>query len=443
MIQLKNQKIIEMDGWRVYDLPIEHTQADYDEARIEIINQVRNTPGLVALFEYGCIPYPGISDMDFWAVFSDDAEKMYLPTQPALSEKTKYLMSHQITLITEKHYRKMLYLDPWTTNVWPNGQRLLYKKKDIERDVNFENIKFNKNEQDVLSLVNIEGSLDSIASVLPLYAAKELPVRHILEMLKNCTYAIREINLITNRKINPAFSGDIQDLMLNWFKIDQKQAIRRLIKLFYDGLLVIFEIVFSLNDWTSRHSQLEDIQDLGIRKTNFFNCSSLDKKAKNIYLNNFGSRRVFTDFVHTPLQALELSLNSYRQLKIRSGLHSKVIDYYVFFLPYEAAAMFMGFVSENGLLSDNLKRDIFSNLEKVPVFRSKIFQERIRMINEITEIYNRKQVVGANGKGWISGNNIFKYSFEREKLKRKLLTFWLKRKFWRAIKTAIMNKITI
>ena len=113
MFQSKNQGMIEIDGWRVYDLPVKYSEADYDEARVEIINQVRNTPGLIALFEFGYIPYPGISDMDFWAVFSDDAEKIYLPSRPELSEKTKYLMKHQIMLVTEKHYRKILYFSSY------------------------------------------------------------------------------------------------------------------------------------------------------------------------------------------------------------------------------------------------------------------------------------------------------------------------------------------
>ena len=439
MFQFKNQETMEVDGWRVYDLPVECDGADYDEARVEIVNQALNTPGLIALLEYGYIPYPGISDMDIWGVFSDDAGKMYLPLKPAFSEKTKYLMKHQITLITEKHYRKMLYFDPWTTNIWPNGHRLLYKQSDIKKDVNFENIKFDKNERDILSLANVEGYLALIISILPFYAKKELPVRHVLETIKSCIYVIREINLIADRKINPAFSQNIQDLMSNWFKIDRPEAIRRLIKLFHDGLMVVFEVAFSLGDWDSRHSQLERVENLGIRKTNFFNRSFLDKKSKNIYLNTFGHRRVFTDLVRTPSQALGLSINSYRKLEVKLGRRSKTIDFFVFFLPLQAAAMFMGFVSVKGLLSDNLKKDTFSNLKQVPVFKPRIFQRKIKMINEITEIYNRKQVAGANGKGWLFGNNIFKYSFESEKLSQKFLTFWLRRKFWRAIKTSIDN----
>ncbi len=438
-MNFKNQEVMEIDGWRVYDLPIECGEADYDEARVEIINQARNTPGLVALLEYGYIPYPGISDMDIWAVFCDDAEKMYLPLKPELSEKTKYLMSHHITLITEKHYRKMLYFDPWTMNVWPNGHRLLYKNSDIEKDVNFENIKFDKNEQDILSLTNAERFLALMISTLPFYINKELPVRHVLEELKTIIYITREINNITNRKISPAFSENIKDLMSNWFKIDREQAVRKLIKLFYEGLLMVFEIAFSLGDWARQYSQLERIEELGIRKTNFLNHSSLDKKAKNIYLNTFGDGQIFTDFVNTPLQALELSINSYQKFEIKLGQRSKTVDSFVFFMPYEAAAMFMGFVSVKGLLSDNLKKDTFSNLDEVPVFRPRVFQEKIKMINEITEIYNKKQVAGANGKGFLFGNNVFKYSFEHEKLTRKFLSFWLKRKFWRAIKIATKN----
>lgn len=432
-----------IDGWHVYDLPVEYNEADYDEARVEITDQVRNAPGLVALFEYGCIPYPGISDMDFWAVFSNDAEKMFLPSQLTLSEKTKYLMSHQVMLISEKHYRRMLYFDPWTTYAWPNGQRLLYKRKDIERDVNFENIKFTKDERDILSLAHVEENLTSINSTLPFFAKKELPVRHILETIKACAYVIEEINLITDRKINSTFPEEFRDLRSNWFRIDRQQAVRKLIKLFYDGLLISFEAAFSLGEWTHRYSRLERTQDLGIKKTKFFNYSSLDKKAKNIYLNTFGVRQVFTDFVRTPLQALKLSIDSCERFKIGFGRYSRFIDFCIVFQPLDLAAIILGFASEDGILSKSLKKDISCNMEKVPVFRPKVFQEKIKMINEILEIYNRKQVTNAGGKGWLFGNNIFQYSFGHKKLKRKLLSFWLRRKFWRAIRITITNEITI
>ena len=432
----ENKQII-IDGWRVYDLPVEYSDADYEEARVEITNQVRNTPGLIALFEYGCIPFPGISDMDFWAVFSDDAGKMGLPLQPALSEKTKYLMSHQITLFAEKHYRKMLYFDPWTTYAWPNGQRLLYKSDGIERDLNFENIKFTKEERDILSLVLVEEYLGSINSTISFYAKKKLPVRHILETIKTCVYIIEEINLITDRKINSTFLEELKDLRSKWFKIDRQEAVKKLIKLFYDGLLISFEAAFSLSNWASRRSEWLRISDLGVERINFLNHFCLDKKAKNIYLNIFNDWRVFTDFARTPAQALELSINSCREVEIKFRRYFKTIDFCVVFQPLELAAIYLGFISEKGLLSDNLRKNTFSNLEEAPVFRPKIFQEKIKMINEIIEIYNNKRVADTSGKGWHFGNGSFQNSFEHKTIKKKILVFWLKQKFWRAINAAI------
>jgi hypothetical protein len=426
-----NQKFLEVDEWRVYDLPIQYGEEDYNDARFEIIQQAKKTPELAALFEYGYIPVPGISDMDFWAVFPNDAKSMYISTSPALSEKTKYLMKHQITLITEKHYKKLLFFDPWTTNVWPNGHKLLYKRDDIERGLNFQKLEFTKEELEVLSLTRVEEVLRSIHSAVSFYAKKELPIRDLFETLKSCTYVLREVNNITSQKINPSFSEDLQELMKNWFEIEQKEAIRKFVNIFHEGLLVSFKCSFALADWAKRHCKSENLNEIGVRKTGFLNKPSLDKGAQNVYVNTFGGRQVYSDVIKTPEQALEVSINSYKRAKINLGRRSKVIDFYIIFQPLGAAATHLGLVSENGLLSDSLKKNTFSNMEQAPVFRHKIFQEKVKMINEITEIYNEKQGVG--GKGWLFGNNYFGYSFGKEKLRRKILTFYLGRKFWNRV----------
>ena len=136
---------------------------------------------------------------------------------------------------------------------------------------------------------------------------------------------------------------------------------------------------------------------------------------------------------------MELSINSCREVEIKFRRYFKTIDFCVVFQPLELAAIYLGFISEKGLLSDNLRKNTFSNLEEAPVFRPKIFQEKVKMINEIVEIYNNKRVVDTSGKGWHFGNGSFQNSFEHKKLKKKLLVFWLKRKFWRAINSAVKN----
>lgn len=439
MTKTTEKDSIKVDGWKVYNLPIKYEEKDYDEARAEVIKKAKNTPELAALFEYGCIPFLGISDMDFWAVFPDNAEKMYVSTDPILTEKTKHLIMHDIIIIPEKHYRRMLYLDPWTTYAWPNGHKLLYKRNDIERDMNFEKLNFNKEEKDILSMMHVEDALTAIYSAVPMYAKKELNVRAVFEEIKNCVYIAEEIESVIGKKIGQTFSKDFEELRENWFNLDQGQAIRLLIEIFYEGLLVGFEASFCLGDWVSQRSQIEKTKDIGIKRINLLNHSSLDKKWKNVYLSTFKDKRLYTDMVKDPKQALELSINSYKKININLGWRSKSTDVSIIFLPLELATTILGFASQDGLLSDSLKRDMFTNTNELYVFNPKIFQEKTKMINDITENYNRKLVPATSGKGWISGNNHFGYSFEREKIRRKLLTYWLRINYWRIIDKTVKN----
>lgn len=426
MSKKKGQHNLVIDGWRIFDLPTEYPMADYEEARVEIVNKLRQIPGMIAVFEFGYIPVPGISDMDFRAVFSDDAPKMYVPRKPVLSDKTKYLMEHNAFILSEKHYRKALYFDPWTINIWPNGHRLLWQKEDVKRDLSFERIEFSKEDKDVLSVGRMEEALESLFSLIPFYLKKELPVRSIFEVLKDCIYMIREVNLITDRKIDPAFSQDFQELRSQWFRLNREDGIRRLIDMFHRGMLISFEISFSLGSWLKNHSQLMATHELGIKKTNHWNGSFLDKESRNLYLITFGEKRVFTDKVKTPQQAMEMSFNSFRTFK----------DFYIVFQPFERASMILGLMRERGLLSNYLRKDTWTNQDSVPVLKSRVFEEKNRMVNEITEIYNKKQVIGVGGKGWVCGNNRFGYLFNREGIKRKILNFWARRNFWRLVNQA-------
>jgi len=440
MIDQNQKDEINVDGWLVTDLPVHYTENDYDEARAEIVKQAENTPGLSALFEYGYIPFEGISDMDFWAIFPDDSEKMYLATEPRLSDKTKHLMMHQAALITEKNYRKMLYLDPWTMNIWPHGHRLLYKAKHNNREMNFENLVFSKEEREILSIAYIEECMVSVYPTLPLYAKKELRVRYILEDIKNCVYIQREIATLTGKQINPTFTSEFEKLRSNWFILDQKDASRKLIKLFGEALIIIFEAAFVLAEYISKRSERMNVIDLGINKTSWFNSTSLDKNAKNIYLNAFKGCRVYTDFAKDAKQALDLSIRSCKKVNINLGVKSKSIDFWIIFLPYNLSALILGSTIPNGFFGKKLKKDIYTNIGTVPVFTPKVFLDKAAIIDDITEIYDGKKSLGTNGKGWIYGSNHFGYWFSQEKVRRKFLIWWLKRVYWSTLNNLLLNK---
>jgi len=418
---------IKLGEWEFFDFPIEYSERDYNEARKEIIDKLSKIPEIVALFECGCITAPGISDMDFWAVFSDDAEKIYIPSKPVFSEKTRYLMAHRIFVISEKHYRKMLYLDPCTIHPWPNGHKLLYQRDNAKRDLNFEKINFGQ-ERNAINAVYIEQMLGTVFSALYFYAKKQLPVRRILDSIKDCTYIIEEIEIITGKKIGNNFAQDFKNLRSNWFEINQKEAIEKLIEMLYRGLLIGFEAAFCLAEWLENHSCWVPVKDLKIRKTTFLNHSFLGKKAKNIYLNTPRNQRIFTDFVKTPEQALELSIRSCKEIKIMS----KKNNFCIIFQPLAMASISLGIANESGILSDKLKKDIFTNQKKVPVLESSAFKEKIRILNESTQLYNKKLIISSDAKGFVF-STFYGFSFREEGIRRKIVSLWLKCRFWQLI----------
>ena len=429
----KNKKNIIVDGWKIYDLPVKYSMADYDEARAEIIAKVKNSPGLIALFEIGCIPSPGISDMDFWAVFDDNAKSMCLPSWPTLSKKTRHLMMHKIFVASEKHYRQMLYFDPWTTNAWPDGHPLLWQKEDITRDLGFELIEFTPEQRRDLSAVYIEGLLETIYSNIPFYAKKELHIRETFETIKDCVYITRDTKIITGKDIRSDFSERFKALQSNWFEIDEKKAIKEMTELVREGILIGFEVAFALAEWLDKNSEEVSRKDLGIRETNFWNRSVLDGKANNIYLNTFKDRRVFTDSIKTPQEAFDLSVASHGEIKINLGWRTKTIDFYNIYQPLGMASILLGLASGERLFSETLRKDIFSNQEKVSIFRPEIFQEKIKMLNEVVETYNKKQAPNSKGKGFVFFTHRYDYQYGQEKLRRKIISWWLRRKFWRTL----------
>lgn len=420
----------EINGWRISDLPVQLSREDYNNAQKEITLLGPGNSDLIAIFLWGNISYPGISDMDCFAVFDNDAKKMFVPVQPLLTERAKYILKHEILMISEKHYKKMLFFDPWTTNVWPDGHKLLYQKHGINRNLNYEPISFNPEEKEILSVMRIQEQIFQIFNILPLFAKKEMPIRHVLENLKTLVYMSSEINNIGDCKVDTKMVEQLKKLMTEWFDIEQKEAIRRLIPIFKEGLILTFEIAFAVSDWASRYFKTIECDKIGIRKTDLFHSTDWDEKGKILYLNTFKTKCVYSDLVKTADKALELSLSSCSRVEFSVGKRSKSVNYHVVFLPFNFSSILLGMVNEKGLLSDALKKDIFTNQKYLQVFNPPVYRDKIGLINEITETYNNKQSILGGGKGYLYGNNLFDYSFGREKIRRKIFTFWLKRKFW-------------
>lgn len=85
-------------------LPRPATFAEYSQAGEELEHALIRLPGAVAVYRYGSITAPGISDLDRLVVTEDD--RLVPPIWPRLSERTRYLAMHTPTRVTAETFRR-------------------------------------------------------------------------------------------------------------------------------------------------------------------------------------------------------------------------------------------------------------------------------------------------------------------------------------------------
>lgn len=84
------------NGWRFWNFPALLPRSAYDVAREEFVSYYATAPGVQAVFRFGSVSYPGLSDLDFLVVLADD----YRPTTALrydlapFGEQTRYILYH-------------------------------------------------------------------------------------------------------------------------------------------------------------------------------------------------------------------------------------------------------------------------------------------------------------------------------------------------------------
>lgn len=102
-----------MTTYRFIDRPVAVARSLYDEAIQGVIDRNKNLPGLRAIYRFGNITAPGISDLDLLFVFENGAscERNGLEDLPA---SHKALFTHGIMALCEEHFHTNNYFTLWS-----------------------------------------------------------------------------------------------------------------------------------------------------------------------------------------------------------------------------------------------------------------------------------------------------------------------------------------
>lgn len=403
-------------------MPEFYPREEYEKTRAEVVAKMKTYPDVVAVMDFGTEPYPGISDIDFYVVFRNDAEHIFIPRTRPYSPVSQYLMMHTVLLSSEEFIKELRYLNPWSIFA---EERFIYTAQGFVRPTIIEPTE----SQTINNASFMVDKLDSIFAHLPQFVNKELPARLIFEICKNAVYCIWRLEDL-DIKATPAqldFIERFDATRKEWFELDQQEGMRRLIGFFEEVMQIAFEIAWMLDSWLSSQLVSTSINQLGIKQSR---KTKWDRSSKNIYCHTLRYARLYTDARLTWKEAFEKTMRASELVTVNIPGRRKQQMLNPVILPWNLSAFLMTTASQQGILSDAVKRDIWTNASEVPVLHDENFDHKIKVQNELTLTYSQKRIPGGEGKGYIYGNQTFGYLFGEERFLRKFLVWYLRRKFF-------------
>lgn len=107
-------RVLEVEGWHFHNFPQQISARDYQVAREEFIRHWDGVEGLHAIYRFGSVTYPGLSDLDFLVVL-DDAFRPQSRTAAdnlGFSVRTRYVLYHPQFVIPRRLFQSLPLLIP-------------------------------------------------------------------------------------------------------------------------------------------------------------------------------------------------------------------------------------------------------------------------------------------------------------------------------------------
>ena len=217
------------DKPKYIQLPVQKTTEVYDEARQFIVKNLAINEDIHAIYEYGNLNIPGISDLDIIIVFIDKPEQKNLNSCLIFKEIPEHLLfllgDNNIKTVSKQQFIELNILGEINTKLlWGNHLKL---EERVPQTRHYYLI------CDVMDWL-IERTLTMKYSVYH----SNIPVMNYIGHLKSFCISIKNANLVLNKKIllGVEFCEKVSSLRDQWFETDISINLERLNKLCNDAV---------------------------------------------------------------------------------------------------------------------------------------------------------------------------------------------------------------
>ena len=220
-------------SYRFFNIPKKCENEDYRYCINHLIKKYSKAMGLNAIYEWGDVSLPGISDIDIVFVFDKNPKPLPLLKRSFFfnSSKIRYLVEHPFIFIDKESFGDIRYVYPNTSFKLLHGEKIGIRKITKKEEYYAK-----------ISLLN-----DLIIRHYPRdffgqQANKSINVRDTLLRLNSVKYTVMTFSSITKEKYKHwnDFVNNVMKLRQNWFK---NKDYSRLVELNSEAIKVSMDII--------------------------------------------------------------------------------------------------------------------------------------------------------------------------------------------------------
>lgn len=335
-----------------YQLPRRRSKGDYNEARKVIIDFVSSHSDVLAIYEYGTVTQPGISDLDMLVVIRSK------PMNENLSERLtiRNIPERLATIIDNSTIKPLIKKDFRNINLLGR----IKVKRLYGEEITFNNIPSSQTH-----LFNIATVMDwlpeRILSIMEYKRATKIPVVTMLGLLGSYLYSAKRAEQILGGRIKEIvqFERKIKDLRRNWFREDSLLRLKKLRSLIDSGI-------------TSGMKALEELSFYLI--LNKYYMPSENVRGSFFYINK-EKGFLFSEDIR------DINTERYRLLSAESGTFLSIPSIWLNHLCF--------YSRKNGMISKRLRSNI---VIKGKTKRFKINQEMSCVLTKGINLCNRMAI---------------------------------------------------
>lgn len=311
-----------------------------------------NLPGILAVQEFGSIPHPGISDMDFFVIIEPSATAI-LPSFSSYSEEERYIISHRHYVVSALAWPYLQYLDPWFFACIPLvGDTSTYAFRPRQfSDEGYAALSLNFVYQKL-----VYGCLLYLAETL---STQDLPVRHFFEEFKNFRYFYREFRKIGLAVADADPSQELyDDIGAKWFSMSRSEQEKALIQV-----------------WDAFRTSVRTVTPLLLQATkervSWINApSSIDRRRHARRWSRFPASIILDLQSRVYVYQKGVTSVTIEQEVPRGFLHSFAPARTVYRLPLELFGYPGHHIVQSGALSEYYRQRLTTDLDQIPLYEN-------------------------------------------------------------------------